>query len=162
MKLCSILLYIFALITMWVASSRSFVQSICNVFPTFYDVCGFFHWHYILLPTKANHILTYVSVCTWKNITPSLTCMDAHHQCSSGIWVTSCLKWFLTSWQYFVIIERFALLVCCLTELEIWPIVLLVLWPDFKILCTIIVLYFDLVRSASTRPCPGAYDEQGG
>jgi len=40
---------------------------------------------------------TCISVCKWKNIIPSPTYMDAHCQCSSGIWVKSCLKCSLTS-----------------------------------------------------------------
>jgi hypothetical protein len=109
---------------------------ICNVFLTFYNVCGLSRWHSILLPTQAHHILTCVFVCTWKNITPLPTCMDAC--CSSGIWVKSCLKWFLTSWQYFVLIRRFAFLVCHLTKLEIWPSVLFALLNNCHNVMTII------------------------
>jgi len=68
------------------------------------------------------------------------------HGCASNVPMT--YGWnhvqngILTSWHYFVIIGRFAFLVCRLTELEIWPSVLLTLWPDFKILCMTIVLFF--------------------
>jgi hypothetical protein len=67
----------FALVTTWATSSGLFVQLMYNVFLTFYDVCGLSHWHSISLPTKTHRILICVSVCTWKNITPSPTCMDA-------------------------------------------------------------------------------------
>jgi hypothetical protein len=135
-----ILFYVFALFTTWATSLGLSMSWICSVFLTFYDVCGLSRWHSILPPTQAHHILTCVSMCTWKNITPLPTCMDAH--CSSGIWMKSCLKWFLTSWQYFVLIRRFTFLVCHLMKLEIWPGVLFALWPNFKILCMTIIFSF--------------------
>jgi hypothetical protein len=142
MKSCLILLYIFALTTKWVALSRFSMSSIYRVFPTFYDVHGVFRWHCISLPTKAHRILTCVSVWMWKSITPLPTCMDVHYQCCNDIRVKSCSKWSLTSGQYFVIIGRFAFLVYHLTKLEMWPGMLLALWPNFKILCMMIVLFF--------------------
>lgn len=132
----------FAFITMWIASLGLFMLSIYNIFPTLYDVCGLFRWHWISLSTKSHCILIRISVCTQKNITPLPTCMDAHDQCSSVIWVKSCSKWSITSWQYFVIIGKFTLLVCHLTKLEIWLGMLLVLWPNFKILCMMIIFSF--------------------
>jgi hypothetical protein len=73
----------------------NFVRVVCvinNVFSTFYDICGLSRWRWILLPTIAHCILTCIYVCTWKNITPSPTCMDAHCQCFNGKRVKSCLK----------------------------------------------------------------------
>jgi hypothetical protein len=151
--------FVFGLITTWADSLRLFVSSICNVFLTFYDVHGLSRWHWIPLPTKAHHILTYVSMCTWKNITPLPTCMDVSCQCSSGIHVKSCSKWSLTSWQYVVIIGWFAFLVCHLTELKRWSGGLLALWLDFRILCMMIFSLSNLVQSTSIRPCHGAHHE---
>jgi hypothetical protein len=128
---------------MWATSLGLFVPSIWSVFSTFYDVCGLSRWHWIPLPTKAHHILTCVSMCMWKSITPLPTCMDGCYQCSIGMQVKSCSKWFLLSWQYFVIIGRFTFLVCHLTELEIWLSMLLTLWFKFKILCMSIVFSFE-------------------
>ncbi len=91
------------------------------------------------------------SGCYYCSSKPSRTKMGCHicipsqslrrkQSYSSDIRVKSCSKWSLISWHYFVIIGRFAFLVCCFTELEIWPNMLLALWPDFMILCMTIVL----------------------
>jgi hypothetical protein len=151
---------------MWAVSLGLFMSSIYNTFLTFYDVHGFFRWHWISLSTKAHRILTCVLTCVFtcmrKNITPLPTCMDVHCQCSSCIQMKSCSKCSLTSWQYFVIIGRFTLLVCHLTELEIWLGMLLVLWPDFKILCMMIILSFIFGAECINWPCHGAHHEWDG
>jgi hypothetical protein len=127
---------------MWATLSGLFVSSIHSTFSTFYDVVGFLVGAGFPYPPK--HIISWFAhLCVHgRTLTPSPTCMDARCQCSSDIRVKSCSKWFLTSWQYFVLIGRFIFLVCHLTKLEIWLGVLLVLWFNFRILCMRVFLSF--------------------